>query len=196
MSSVFSVVDCAFAFVNRTNYGGHRRIVSKGLHNRSPSNFADLTVVQNADNNDSADDISRSCQHQPPQIFAQLALPARTAEIISPLVTTQCENFPTPTTKVRNHTIASWPIVHWLAVTTQATKAISHPPITPLQKMCAPEPCRASLPNPQVDWRFREERSRFDGQQRKSKAPTILEVNTTPHKRRVSKCSGARPVPE
>ena len=69
------------------------------------------------------------------------------AATISALLAMQCEKCPAPTMNVSIQVIASWPMVQWLAVTVHATRAMSHPPITPLQKKCVHEPFTAATPS-------------------------------------------------
>lgn len=83
----------------------------------------------------------------PPTIFPNVAgksqakycekckCPEKTAATISALLAMQWEKWPAPTMKVSIQMIATCPIVQWLAVTIHATRAISHPPITPLAKI-------------------------------------------------------------
>src|SRR5689334_11334776 len=54
--------------------------------------------------------------------------------MISPLLATQCAKCPRPRTNVKVQVTIACPVVQWLAVMSQATRASNHPATTPLQK--------------------------------------------------------------
>ena len=72
----------------------------------------------------------------------------RTAARISPLVAMQWAKLPRPTTKVNIQMIMTEPVMECEPETSQATVAMIHPPMTPLQKMVEAGLWMASRPRP------------------------------------------------
>src|ERR1700739_924070 len=75
------------------------------------------------------------------------ALPTKMATSTSPLVAMQWAKLPRPTTKVRSNKTMTEPVIECDPEPIQATVAMIHPPITPLQKTLEDELRMASSPS-------------------------------------------------